>query len=64
MRLKKINKKTIVLFFMPLLVALMVVGVIFSIKFNKESKESNVTFTETIDYSYNKVYLFKKAVVT
>ena len=57
MRLKKINKKTIVLFFMPLLVALMVVGVIFSIKFNKESKESNVTFTETIDYSYNKVYL-------
>jgi hypothetical protein len=57
MKGKEFNKKTIVLLLAPLLVALMVVGVIFSVRFNKDSVENDDTFVENVDYTYNKVYL-------
>lgn len=57
MKGKEFNKKTIVLLLAPLLVALMVVGIIFSVRFNKDSVENDDTFVENVDYTYNKVYL-------
>lgn len=57
MKGKEFNKKTIVLLLAPLLVALMVVGIIFSVRFNKQSNEKAETFVENVDYTYNKVYL-------
>lgn len=57
MKGKEFNKKTIVLLLAPLLVALMVVGIIFSARFNKQSNENAETFVENVDYTYNKVYL-------
>ena len=57
MKGKELNKKTIVLLLAPLLVALMVVGIIFSVRFNKQSNENAETFVENVDYTYNKVYL-------
>ena len=44
MKGKEFNKKTIVLLLAPLLVALMVVGIIFSVRFNKESNECKESF--------------------
>ena len=54
---RKLTKKTLILLFTPIFVALIVMGIIFGIKFNNnENTEGNETTTFT-DYTYNRVYL-------
>lgn len=56
MKEKLTSKKTIILFFAPFLIALIVVGFIFSIKANKIDNPQSQPLTD-VDYTYTRLYL-------
>ena len=54
---RKLTKKTLILLFTPIFVALIVMGIIFGIKFNNNDDTKGNETTTFTDYTYNRVYL-------
>ena len=54
---RKLTKKKLILLFTPIFVALIVMGIIFGIKFNNNDDTKGNETTTFTDYTYNRVYL-------
>lgn len=57
---RKLTKKKLILLFTPIFVALIVIGVIFGVKFNEKEQSPSEQPTTLVDYTYNRVYLSDK----